>query len=464
MSGININAASAGALTGNYVCSGQAGTPCYGRSNIYASASAASYADPYYGSRPPEVHFFNFGVQREVTQAMTIMANYVGTLGHFLPGNNNLRGQYSNQINPTYLSTVGVANLALPATAANIAKVNTACGNCLPGIPYAGYSAAAALNSTATIGHMLTWMPQYSGVNDTFGVMGANSDYNGVQVSLNQRVSKGLTFTVNYTYSKTIDDVGTIRSGWDLPATAFASYAPQRAWKADRIDRSRSTTDIPQLLTVFGVYRLPFGKGGFGADHRLVRLTAGGWELSGISTYSSGLPLPIVGTAASTPQNYGQGQVMPDINPNFTGSPRINGGWGQGMTASNLGVTSYIQGYISSTTAGNGAGNVACAASTGPFCNTQNGTVGDAPRVAPFGLRAQSNFRLTMAVKRTFDLGDRLKFNFRADCMNVTNHVTFGNNYQNNQVGVNVDSATFGQVTGASGDSRAFQFQGRFEF
>jgi hypothetical protein len=125
---------------------------------------------------------------------------------------------------------------------------------------------------------------------------------------------------------------------------------------------------------------------------------------------------------------------------------------------------SYIQGYISSTTPGNGAGNVACASSTGPFCNTQNGTIGDISRVAPYGLRAQGNFRLTMAVSRTFDLGERFKFVFRADCMNVTNHVTFGNNFQNNTIGVNPNTSTFGTVGQGSADSRAFQFQGRLKF
>ena len=468
---INITAASAGVLTGNYVCSGQTIAPCYGKTSGYAAGSTISYPDPYYGGRAPEIQYFNIGVQRELTKAMTISANYVGTLGRLLPGNNNLRGLQSNQINPTYLSTVGVTNLNLAATTANIATVNAACGNCLPAVPYAQYSAAAAVNSTPTIGHMLTWMPQYSGVNDTFALV-ANADYNSLQLSLVQRYSKGLTFTINYTYSKTLDDDGTIRSGFAIPATAFASYAPQNAYKADRIDRSRSASDLPQLLTVFGVYKLPFGKGGIGASNRAVRWVAGGWELSGISQYFSGLPLAIVGNADSPTQNFGQGQIMPDLNPNFHRSPRMNGGWGHASTASNLGQLSYILGYISKATAGQGTPSdsgaastpVSCATSVGPFCNTQINTIGDADRVAPFGLRAQSNFRLTMSVNRTFDITNRYKFVFRVDCNNVTNHVTFGNNFQNNQIGVNVNNATFGQVTGASNDSRSFQFQGRIKF
>lgn len=468
VSGVNITAASAGVLTGNYVCAGQTIAPCYGNTGKYATASAQSYADPYLGGRAPEMSFYNFGMQRELTKAMTVTVSYVGTQGHFLPGNNNLRGLYSNQVNPTYLAAAGSANLSLAATPANIAKVQTACGNCLPAVPYAAYSAAAAINSTPTIGHMLTWMPQYSGVNDTFGVDSANSDYSALQVSLNQRLSKGLAVTVNYTYSKTLDDVGTIRSGWAIPASVIATGT---AWKADRLDRSRSTTDLPQLLTVFGVYKMPFGKGGIGDHNFAVRAVASNWELSAISQYSSGLALPIVGSAASPAQNFGQGQVMMDYNPNFTGTPRINGKWAEGETVSNFATRSFIQGYINTTTAGMGAnnntgaaGNVACATSVGPFCNTQTSTIGDMARVAPFGLRGPDLYRLNMSINRTFDITERVKFVFRVDCSNVTNHVTFGNNFANQSIVVNPTSATFGTLGIASSDPRAFQFQGRLSF
>ncbi|MGA7832975.1 MAG: TonB-dependent receptor [Terracidiphilus sp.] len=465
VTGINVTAASTGILTGNYVCSGQITSPCYGRSGIYATASAQNYADPYYGGRAPEIGFYNFGIQRELTKAMTITVNYVGTQGHFLPGNNNLRGLQSNQVNPTYLTTAGSANLSKAATPANIAAVNTACGNCIPAAaPYPAYSAAAALNSAASIGHMLTWMPQYSGVNDTFGVMGANSEYNAMQLSLTQRMSQGLTFTVNYTYSKTLDDVGTIRSGYAIPAAAFNTYVSHQAWKADRIDRSRSTTDVPQLLTVFGVYKLPFGKGGVGSDHFAVRTLAGNWEISAIFQDASGLPLPIVGSAASPAQNFGQGQVMMDRNWSFSGSPRINGKWGQGLTSATIATRPYIQGYISSTTPGAGTNAPTCAPSSGPFCNTQLNTIGDTARVAPYGLRGPDLYRLTMSVNRTFSITDRTKFVFRVDCANVTNHVSLGNNFANQSIGVNPTSTAFGTVGIASNDSRAFQFQGRLNF
>jgi hypothetical protein len=82
--------------------------------------------------------------------------------------------------------------------------------------------------------------------------------------------------------------------------------------------------------------------------------------------------------------------------------------------------------------------------------------IGTLPRVAPYGLRGPDLYRLTSAVRRTFDITERAKFVFGVDCQNVTNHVTFG---------VNVDApATFGTLGFASADARAFQFSGRLTF
>ena len=455
--------------TGYYVCGGQTApySPCAGATGTYSgNGSGIGYADPYLGDRAPEIIFWNLGFQRELTKNSTIMVNYVGTQSHFLAGNANLRGLQSGQINPSYLASVGNANLNLPATTTNVNNVQTSTGVTLP-VPYAGYETAAGLSTSPTIAHMLTWMPQYGGTTDSFGDV-ANANFNALELTLNQRVSHGLTYTVNYTYSKSIDDDGTIRSGYAIPAAVTANG---KAWSPDRIDRARSTNDLPQNLTIFGVYSLPFGKNGYGGDHFAVRAVASGWQVSAIYQYASGLPLAIVGTATSPAQNIGQGTYMPDYNPNFAGSPRINGKWGQGVTTANISTVTYLQGYISTTGVGlgtnnntNAGGTAACAASVGPFCNTAANTIGDLSRTAPYDLRGPNVYRLTMALSRTFDITERVKFVFRVDCQNVTNHVTFGNNAQNNTIGVNVNAAAFGTLGGATADPRAFQLAGRLSF
>ncbi len=52
---------------------------------------------------------------------------------------------------------------------------------------------------------MLTPFPQYSSISDTWGNVG-NFSYHSLQVVLNQRMHNGLTFNVNYTYSKNLGD------------------------------------------------------------------------------------------------------------------------------------------------------------------------------------------------------------------------------------------------------------------
>ena len=444
--------------TGFYVCSGQAYAPCNGAIGTSAgSGTGIAFPDPYLAGRAPEFNFYNFGMQREVTKDITVSVNYVGSQSHFIAGAGNIRGLQSGQLNPIYLA-LG-SNLSKPATAANIAAAQTATGIQLT-VPYAAYTAAAGVNSSATIAHMLTWMPQYSGSTDTWGNV-ANANYNAFQLSVSHRASHGLTLNVNYTYSHNIDDAGTQRSGWAIPAAANATG---QAVAADRFDRSLSINSQPQNLSVYGVYKLPFGKGHIGGDHFVVRALFGGWEMSHIFQLSSGLPLALTATCNAT-QNVGQGTCMPDANPAFAGSVRQNGGWGQGVTAATLGTLSYLTGAIPSTSSGIGAGGGACGTTTGPYCNSGNYMVGDLPRIAPYGLRGPNIYRLTSAIHRQFDITDRAKFIFAVDCQNVTNHVTFGNNASNNSIGVNVDTpATFGTLSFASADARAFQFSGRFTF
>src|SRR5436305_1659288 len=234
---------------------------------------------------------------------------------------------------------------------------------------------------------MLTWKPQYSGTTDTWGTNVANANYNAFQLSVSERASHGLTLNINYTYSRNIDNAGTIRSGFAIPA-AFTSAGV--AFPQDRIDRSNSINSQPQNLSIFGVYDSPFGKGKIGGEHFLVRALLGGWQNSEIFQYASGIPLALVGSCNAT-ENVGQGTCMPDGNPNFAGSVRQNGGWGKGVTAATLGTKSYISGAIPNTTSGAVFSPtptaIPCSLTTGPFCNCKHYTTGTPGRTAALGLR-----------------------------------------------------------------------------
>ena len=465
-------------------------------SGAFVTASGApGFPDNYLSGRAPEFGFWNFGIQRELMQNMVITINYAGSESHFLAGASNMRGLQSGQLNPKWWAAAqyGIANglgnvLTAPATAAGIANFNTAAAAVgLPTIsaPYASFSTAAATSAgagKATIQQSLLWMPQFSGTSDTWGNI-ANTAYHSLQLSLNKRMANGLTFTVNYTYSKQLDDTGTMRSGYAIPGNVMIDG---NARAANRADRSWSTNSVPQSLAVYGTYDLPFGKGKIGSNSMLVRAVAGGWTLSGLGTYTSGTPLSVTSSTCSGSFNPGAGQCMPNLNPNFTGKTiRQNGSWGKGMTALKLGAApssggiAYMLGSLSGnttstsanyntgnfTSSGSGTStkvtNIPCSNPAYPYCDVNAFQIGNAPREIPTWLRNPGTPNVNLGLRRTFPLGpERLKFVFAVDCQNIANKVTFG--------GINtaIDGTTFGTVSSATSNtgSRDFQFSGRINF
>src|SRR5258705_3507888 len=449
------SAASLSIGTGNYIDSSGA---------AQAAGGAPGYADPYLSGRAPEVNFYNFGIQRSVTKDLTLTVDYAGSNAHFLATGANARGYWAGQMNPSYLAALGGVRasdgttpiLSAPATEANIAIAAKAVRGLAA--PYPGYALAASKTSAASISHMLVAFPQYSGTTDTWGNVG-NVNYNSLQITLNQREWKGLSYTLNYTYSKNLGDDNTFRTGFDTPAAATSNGV---GYRQGRADRGYTTVAAPQNLAAYGVYKLPFGRGGFGGDHLLVRAVAGGWQFSSIFTYGSGVPLAITYAGCNSP---GQGQCMPDVNPNFSGSARINKNWGKGMTAAKLGASPAKGGIqyldINAFSVPNNFGTTA----PGQTAITK---IGDAPRTAPYHLFSPSTYRLDASLRRTFNITkERVKFIFEVDCLNVPNKVTFGNIstawVDPNSSPTAAAASNFGTVGSASGN-RDFQLAGRLNF
>jgi Carboxypeptidase regulatory-like domain len=431
----------------------------------FVTASGVSYADPRISGRAPEFIFFNAGIERAVTKDMTIAVNYVGNESHFLINSTssgaNARGYWSNQLNPTYLAALGgvldstgkTPILIAPATPANVAIVQSKVpGTSIPTF----FQSAAGGSTTATIAQGLTAFPQYSGVTDTWGSNVGNFSYNSLQITLLQRMSNGLTFNINYTYSKNIGDDGTFRSGFDIPSAAISGGGQN--WKQDRIERSWTTVSAPQSLHAYGVYQLPFGKGHMGGNSMVVRALASGWQLSGIYTYGSGTPMAVISSGCSPTSYPGQGACMPDINTAFIGKDaRINGSYGtgpNGTVASNLGTIKYVD-----STAFKSATDV----STAPFTGTthlQQFLLGNAPRTRPFNLNNPGTQNLDASVRRSFNLPREMALIFEVDCLNTWNKVTFSNPSASWASG----STTFGTITGIANSPRDFQFAGHFNF
>jgi hypothetical protein len=449
-------------------------TPTTQGTGAFVSAAGVNYADPYVAGRAPELVMFNAGIERALTSTTTLAVNYVGNESHFLinstnSGTGNARGYWNNQLDPRYYAALGPIEtaagtplLTAQATAANIALVQAA----LPTFtPPAFYKTAGAASSKATIVQMLTAFPQYSTVADTWGNVD-NFSYHSVQITVNQRLSHGLTFNVNYTFSKNIGDDGTFRSGFDIPAAALSNNGginPPHSWHQDRIERSWTTISAPQSIHAFGVYRLPFGQGHIGSNSRAVRVLAGGWQLSGIYHFDSGTPMGVTWSGCSATSYPGQSQCMPDLNPSYASkSARINGSWGKGpngFNECNLGIATVSQPtctaipYVDSN-----AFQPPQNFYTGAGVNTGINMLGTAPRTRAMELRNPHTWDLDTGLQRTFPIHNDLKFVFEADCTNTWNNVVFGG------PGGSYGAGTFGKITGVSNSPRDFQFAGHLNF
>jgi hypothetical protein len=426
------------------VASGPAyGTGYYGTSGSYSGSpqSGANYYDPYYGGRAPEYINWSFGVQRQLTNAMNLNVSYVGSEGHFLRLDSfNARGYWSNQLDPKYLAL----GPTLAVTGANIA---TACAA-------NGLTCPAGFNTKQPLSTALKPFPFHS-VGDSFGYVG-NANYHALQAVLSMRAWHGLTTTVSYVQARSIDDGGTFRTGWAIPAGTIANH-PNLSYKADRIERSVSTSNQPQHLVTTAVWDMPFGRS-IASQSAVERAVLGGFKLSGVFQAYSGSPLAL--TESSSQTNPAESNHGPIMNPNFSGKVRVNGNWGKGTSGDPRYPTKIS--YIAPST------GTSVDTAQGPFMNPVTGILnsyayklGDAPRTAPYNLYGPGNYGLDLSLARSIPLHitEATRLNFRAEWYNVTNHTFFG------VASKAVGNGSFGQVTtNGFANRKSAQFSARVDF
>ena len=111
----------------------------------------------------------------------------------------------------------------------------------------------------------------------------ARSEYNGVYVSLNKRLSHGLQFNASYTYSKfeSNNDASLGEGG-----TTESSQRPQSMFDYEA-EWSLSQFDRPHRFVVSYLYEIPGPKSGW------LRQVLGGWQISGLTQFQSGRPFTI---------------------------------------------------------------------------------------------------------------------------------------------------------------------------
>jgi len=384
------------------------GIPAYAKGPIYdqtyqsgfatglGSGGTVTYGNP--DSVPPRYTNWNLSIQRSLTHSLVLTAAYVGSTGKSLAG--AAPGRWTNQIDPKFLVLGNL--LTQTANAANVAAAQAI----IPSVklPFPTFS--------GTIAQMLKPFPQYTSVSAPYNNDG-QSNYQAMQWSLQQRLSRGLTFNVNYTFSKAQGTINGFRS-------AYIG------------EKNLSTTDIPHVWNAFYSYDLPFGKGRmFNPDNKAVRWLVSGWQISGITRYASGTPLGPFTATCNVPQ---AGTCWASYNPNFSGPVRINGGWGHGDVSANA--------YIDKNA----------------FISPASFTYGNTPATGAYGLRNPHFANQDLSISRNFQIRENMRLAFGADVFNLLNSVRFGG------IGTNITAANFGKVSSQINLPRVVQFRLKLQF
>jgi hypothetical protein len=388
---------------------------------------------------------YNLTIERQLTSDMLLRIAYVGTQAHHLLASQDL--DYGNPQTCLDLITYGQGcgtfsadsaySFTLPAGAVfHMPYIPGAAGGADIPCPYGNSHNPAGCTITGGAGGTpitLVGLRPYSSPNcNPFTGAGcpadgvpvfsnifsentvANSNYNGLQISLEKNFSHGLLFQASYTFSKAIDQ--------------GASFENELNPISPNATRGVSLLDAKNRFVFSPVWQLPIPKKeGFAGK------VANGWQLSAIITYQSGFPIRV--------QDGNDAELMSSVFFESTNTPY---------------ATAPLQRLNPKTTPGNywfNASNFCDPTGTSP-CPQQLGTFGNTPHSLCCG-PALNNTDLVIA--KLTPLTEKINTEFRAEFYNTWNHTQFEN------PDGNFSDSTFGQILKAR-DPRVMQFAIKFLF
>lgn len=298
--------------------------------------------------RNSESQQWNLTVERELLANLGVRASYVGNKTSHLPW---------------YNRSINIAETQAP-------------GTIQPRRPYQPWSDILLLSS------------------------GGDSTIHQLQLEAIQRYSRGLTFQMEYSWNRSLDNVPIVGG-------------PQNPYN-NRADRGNSDQIRRHIFTVAYSYDLPFGPGkALAADSSVLNHLIGGWQLAGITYVRSGAPFSV--TFSSTTAGWFSGRANQIADPTLPRSERSRTRWF----------------------------NPAAFAVPAPF------TYGNSARNLLFG---PGDIVFDLSVQKATKVTESVTVQFRADFFNLPNHPNLTNPAANISV-----PATVGRIFGAL-DPRQIQF------
>lgn len=279
-----------------------------------------------------------------------------------------------------------------------------------------GMVASVGYIGTKTVHSFTDWNSRYSGIGQglagvpDYQQFGRNAStllwngwtdtqYHGLQMSLNGRVAKGAIIRTAYTWSKAMnwaDDDGWVGLSWNDPAMWG------RNWARGGFDRTHN-------FQIGGSWELPFGKGQSYLNDGATAMLLGGWQINGTIAVFSGTPMTI-GADGAALNAIGNSQTADQVKATVDKPKGIGRGheW--------FDRSAYAQ--------------------------VLEARYGNTHRTS---LRGPGVFNSNASIFRDFGLSERFTLQFKTEFFNVTNTPIF------NGPQTNVNNADFGYVTSTNG-------------
>ncbi|MGA8343925.1 MAG: TonB-dependent receptor [Candidatus Sulfotelmatobacter sp.] len=359
----------------------------------------------------PNTQQWNLTLQRELGMHWVWEIGYVGTRGiHLRETRDAIQSVNASPSNPfTVTDTSGNSYTITTNTFANaIARTPT------PGLNgYSGYQIFA---------------------NDAYSI------YHALQTTVSRRWGQGY-FQAAYTFSKNIDATSTGNTAFN---TAYNDQS--------NINASRGISDFnrPHRLAVSYAYDLPF----FTHSSGLRKAALGGWQISGVTIFQTGLPFSIYDSSAGT-GFLGQGST-PLLGASLAPGATIASGLTSGDVHSRV-----ANGYLNPAAFTPAPQLYPTQCLSDPnFCTTAFGDLGRNMYHGPF----QQNW--DMSFLKHFKIGERQEVRFAADFFNLWNHTNFGDPSVTDIEAylASPTNSPFGKILQSTGNPRLIQFSLRWAF
>ena len=408
--------------------------------------------------RLPTLDAWNLSVQQSLTPTLSVTMAYVGN-----KGTHTLSAGDGNNTNPNESAIFLPAQYSVTGQPLHY---DPAGGNCWPAgpncTPATGLIPASGAVSTGTFlqryyGGTLAACadPAYSqptgeglpnhacGWNQGISYYGDDQDthYNALQITVAKQISQGLSFTANYAWQRAFNF-----------GNGFATWNKQA-------NKGRDDSIREQQLVVYGQYQLPFGhnKQFLSGAPKFVDEIVGGWQLSPVINFSSGLPFSL-----------GMNQCGSSVGG--TSAPCFPNGHARGLKTSlgSFDPVRHLRPYYQSVETGT---NTLCPSKLDPTGTPAGGftcpgldQIGNTGRNSNFG---PGFANMDLAVQKDFPIKESVLFQFRMDAFNLFNHINPANpNTGNVDSNGNITNGAGGNGNGQPGQAspRQLSFLLRLQF